>query len=98
MLTKTGGYLGTCWIKHYCHFMLLESPVESLRDAVSFPHASEIVKPFGMLEQVLDWCKSELIGEWRWSLVEVSSDKRPGRYIFYFDSEQDYLVFLLKWG
>ena len=78
--------------------MLLKSPVEWQKDRVSFAHAHEIVKPWGQIEQVLDWCKSELTEEWRWQLVEISSDRRPGRYIFYFDSERDCLAFVMKWS
>lgn len=68
------------------------------RDKNSFAHAHEITKPFGGLDAVLKWCKAELQDDWRWQLVEMSNDQRPGRYIFYFDSEKDYLAFLLKWG
>ena len=78
--------------------MLLKSSVEWHRDKASFNHAQEITKPFGEIEYVLDWCKSELIDEWRWQLVEVSSDRRPGRYIFYFDDERDCLAFVMKWS
>ena len=63
----------------------------------SFRFAREINKPFGALDRVLAWCKTELTGEWRWQLVDVSTDKRPGRYIFYFDSERDYFAFTLYW-
>jgi len=73
-------------------------PVNWVRDKDSFDHAHEIIKPFGVIERVLDWCKSELTGEWRWQLLEVSSDIKPGRYIFYFDNERDYLAFLMKWS
>jgi len=66
------------------------------RDRDSFSFAKEIVKPFGAIESVLDWAKKELVGEWRWQLVSVSSTNNPGRYIFYFESERDYLAFLLK--
>jgi hypothetical protein len=76
---------------------LLKSPINQ-RDRNSFNHAQEISKPFGMLELVLDWCKEELTSEWRWQLIEVSSDRRPGRYIFYFDSERDCLAFTMKWS
>ena len=76
---------------------LLKSPINQ-RDRNSFNHAQEIAKPFGVLESVLDWCKEELTGEWRWQLIEVSSDRRPGRYIFYFDSERDCLAFTMKWS
>lgn len=77
--------------------MLLKSPVEWQRDKASFNHAQEISKPFGQIELVLDWCKSELIDEWRWQLIDVSSDRKPGRYCFFFDNERDYLAFLMKW-
>ena len=77
---------------------LLKSPMQYVRDKDSFRHAQEIAKPFGVLEHVLDWCKEELSAEWRWQLIEVSNDHRPGRYIFYFDSERDYLAFVMKWS
>jgi hypothetical protein len=68
------------------------------RTRESFNHTIEIVKPFGVLEQVLDWCKNELRNEFRWQLVEMSSDIKPGRYLFFFDDERDYLAFVLKWS
>lgn len=68
------------------------------RSRESFQHAQEIVKPFGVLEAVLAWCKANLQDEWRWQLIEMSSDIRPGRYIFFFDNERDYLAFVLKWA
>jgi len=77
---------------------LLKSPMSYIRDRDSFHHTQEIAKEFGVLESVLDWCKEELSAEWRWQLIEVSSDHRPGRYIFYFDSERDYLAFVMKWS
>lgn len=69
-----------------------------MRDKDSFDHAHEIVKPFGVIEHVLNWCKIELRGEWRWQLLEMSSDIKPGRYCFFFDDERDYLAFLMKWS
>ena len=68
------------------------------RDRDSFCHAYEIVKPFGAIETVLNWCKSELRGEWRWQLIELSSDIKPGRYCFFFDDERDCLAFVMKWA
>ena len=69
----------------------------NIRDQRSFPYTQEIVKPFGTIDSVINWCKSEMQGEWRWQLIEISSDIRPGRYIFYFDSERDLCAFTLKW-
>ena len=70
----------------------------STRDKDSFNHAYELTKPYGHIDDILVWAKSELAGEWRWQLAELSSSHRPGRYIFYFDSERDYLAFVLKWS
>lgn len=72
--------------------------VDHYRDGPSFRYVSDISKPFGSIDRILDWCKSELQNEWRWQLVDVSSDIRPGRYIFYFDSERDYFAFTLQWS
>jgi hypothetical protein len=84
---------------HKQHYeTLLNRPLQPHRDQASFAYAQEIAKGFGILEQVLDWCKSELVNEWRWQLIDVSSDQRPGRYIFYFDSERDCLAFTMKWS
>jgi hypothetical protein len=73
-------------------------PMNWQRDRNSFHHAVEIVKAFGVIETVLNWCKSELLGEWRWQLIEMSSDIKPGRYCFFFDNERDYLAFVMKWS
>jgi hypothetical protein len=67
------------------------------RSRESFAHAREVVRAWGGLEPILAWCRTELIGDWRWQLVDMSSDQRPGRYIFYFDSERDCCAFALKW-
>ena len=72
-------------------------PLYQIRLKDSFNYTQEISKPFGNLDSILEWCKSELVGEWRWQLVDVSTDHRPGRYIFYFDQERDYFAFTLFW-
>lgn len=77
---------------------MLEERVIDSRRRESFPYSREIAKPFGKLDHVLDWCKTELVGDWRWQLVDVSSDQRPGRYIFYFDTERDFFAFTLQWA
>jgi len=76
---------------------LLKSPLDYQRDKDSFNYAQEIAKPYGMIEHVLDWCKEELVGEWRWQLIDVSSNHKPGRYCFFFDSERDCIAFTMKW-
>lgn len=68
------------------------------RTGDTFPYSKEIFKPHGVIDNIISWSKDELIDEWRWQLIDVSSDQRPGRYIFYFDSDRDYCAFLLKWA
>lgn len=70
----------------------------NIRDRDSFAHALDITKPWGVLEDIINWCKSECQDDWRWQLVDMSTDIRPGRYIFFFDGDKDYLAFMLKWG
>jgi hypothetical protein len=68
-----------------------------IRNQASFAHAAEITKPFGGIDRVIAWCKTEMQDDWRWQVVEMSSDQRPGRYMFYFDSDRDCCAFTLKW-
>ena len=77
---------------------MLDERVIDSRSRESFPYTREITKPFGGLDRVLSWCKTELVGDWRWQLVDISSDTRPGRYIFYFDLERDFFAFTLQWA
>jgi len=67
------------------------------RDSRSFAYAKEINRAWGSLEPVLTWCKQELTEDWRWQMIDMSAGNRPGRYIFYFDSERDCCAFVLKW-
>ena len=63
----------------------------------SFGYLHQVTKHRGGIDDMISWCKTELMGEWRWQLLEASSDTRPGEYIFYFDSAQDCCAFVLKW-
>lgn len=64
----------------------------------SFRYAVEVHKPHGVLDQVLDWCRHEITDPgWRWQMVTSSGRDEQGRYIFFFNNEQDYFMFVLKW-
>ena len=78
--------------------MQLQQPIGTIRLGESFTHAQEIARPFGQIDRVIEWCKTELIGDWRWQVVTTSSDRAPGRYIFYFDSDRDAAAFALFWS
>ena len=68
------------------------------RESQSFAHAREIHKTWGVIDDVISWCRTELTDEWRWQIAQPSSDIAPGRYIFYFDSDRDACAFALKWA
>ena len=68
-----------------------------IRSEDSFRYAQAIERPFGVLDSVIDWCKQNMCDEWRWQLVKTSTDREPGRYIFYFDSDRDMCAFRLRW-
>lgn len=76
---------------------LLKEPLSLLQEAVNFAHACEISKPYGQIELILNWARQNLDHEWRWQLIECSTDKTDGRYIFYFESEKDCMTFVLRW-
>lgn len=68
-----------------------------VRTGDSFAYAQEIHKPFGVLDDVIDWCKANMCAEWRWQLIRTSTDRDDGRYVFYFDSDRDLCAFKLRW-
>jgi len=72
-------------------------PTASLRSKESFPFVQEIIKPYGELDSIIAWCKSECRDIWRWQLLDISSDTCPGKYRFYFDSDLDCSAFIIKW-
>lgn len=80
-----------------CIQMLITDHLDT-RSKESFAYTREISKPFGVLDKIIAWCKTEMTSDWRWQLLDVSSDIRPGRYIFYFDSERDLVAFTLHWA
>ena len=78
--------------------MQLQQPIGTIRLGESFRHAQEIARPFGQIDRIIEWCKTELVSDWRWQVVTTSSDRAPGRYIFYFDSDRDAAAFALFWS
>jgi hypothetical protein len=69
---------------------------QQLRSADSFTYSIRLERPWGWLDRAIAWTKTEITGEWRWQIVTMSSDQRPGEYIFYFDSNRDYFAFCIK--
>ncbi len=63
-----------------------------------FACACEVQLPYGRLDNALSWCREEVVKDWRWQMRDHATPTNPGRYIFYFDSEQDKCAFLMKWS
>ena len=57
--------------------MQLQQPIGTIRLGESFSHAQEIARPFGQIDRIIEWCKTELVGDWRWQVVTTSSDRAP---------------------
>lgn len=69
------------------------SQVEEL---VSCKYYERLTKPFGVLDEIIDWCSRENSGDWHWTLENVNGTEAS--YVFFFASDKDYLSFLLKWS
>ena len=64
-----------------------------------FNYACEVSKPSGVLDTILTWCREEMQDSgWKWQLRYNSTPFSNGQYIFYFNSERDYLSFVLRWA
>lgn len=51
---------------------------------------------YGSLTKVLDWCNTYCTGEWSFVDTSIDSDTRD-YWLFVFHSEQDFLMFHLRW-
>ena len=64
-------------------------------------HQSELTIPFGKLQSVLDWCNHNCEKDWVWTqsdtfyLLPNKFNKVLYDYTFSFESERDYLAFIL---
>jgi hypothetical protein len=63
------------------------------QDCLTF--SCTVSKPFGWLDPALDWCRREVGQEWKWQLIESSTDQAHGVYRFYFSSLQDFVAFTM---
>ena len=68
------------------------------RTADTFQFHQEIQQRPGGIDTVLAWCRNECRSDWRWQLLDSSSDRMPGRYVFYFDNDRDACAFALRWS
>ena len=64
--------------------------------SISIPTAykTRIDIPFGELKSVIEWCTDNCINDWRFNEEFNPADTKHG-YDFYFESERDYVAFVV---
>lgn len=58
-------------------------------------HKANINAPFGQLQPVLDWCERNCEGDYRFIDLVDGQDSDTGRWEFLFESEKDYVAFVM---
>ena len=54
-------------------------------------HKANIAVPYGQLQPVIDWCDRNCLGDWKYD----EHDNATGRWEFLFESDRDYVAFLM---
>jgi hypothetical protein len=57
-------------------------------------HKCGIKLNFGGLRPVINWCDLNCVGDWGYSIVKPAGEEQ-GEYEFYFDTQPDYINFIL---
>lgn len=55
-------------------------------------HKANVSVPFGELSNIVQWCENNCTGEWRFT---EDIDDQWNSFRFFFESERDYVAFLL---
>lgn len=58
-------------------------------------HKANISAPFGQLQPVLDWCERNCEGDYRFIDLVGDQDSAAGHWEFLFESERDYVAFIM---
>lgn len=68
--------------------------------SITTAYSTTIDLPYGELKRVMEWCKSNCVADWKFSpggdarhIAETHN--RNEEYKFYFESERDYVAFLV---
>jgi hypothetical protein len=57
-------------------------------------YKTEVNIQYGQLEEMIAWCKANCLGLWGYYVVNAAGEE-PGQYSFQFESEKDYVTFLV---
>lgn len=55
---------------------------------------ADIYIPYGNLKLIIDWCTSNCEKRWGYEVIDEAGFQ-PGRYSFKFESEKDYVTFIM---
>lgn len=65
--------------------------------SISIPTAfkTDIQLPYGKLGEVIDWCRKNCVGEWKFHEHYNTVNIKNPEYTFYFENERDLITFTL---
>lgn len=58
-------------------------------------HRANIDVQYGQLQPIIDWCDRNCESDWRYVDLVGDQDSATGRWEFLFESERDYVAFLM---
>ena len=78
--------------------MILPQAPNALPDAAVnlLIHKVNCVIKYGELSVAIKWCEENISRDWRWQMTGFPG--KDGEYIFYFEHEEDAVVFALHWS
>jgi len=57
-------------------------------------HQADVYIPYGQLKLMIDWCTLNCAKRWGYEIID-DAGLLPGRYLFKFESEKDYVTFIV---
>jgi hypothetical protein len=58
-------------------------------------YKTEISIGYGELKPVIEWCQRNCANDWGYNCLEFAGGSDGGLYDFYFETESDYINFIL---
>lgn len=67
--------------------------------SITTAYKTTVNLPYGTLKNVMEWCEKNCIADWKFDPVETSDFSKSlsfaNQYKFYFESERDYVAFIM---
>jgi len=58
-------------------------------------YKTKIAINYGNLKPVIEWCERNCACDWGYDCVELAGGRESGLYDFYFETESDFINFIL---